>query len=267
MHPDKIKEYELAKGVYDANWPHRCDVCDLPCASARGVKIHRSRMHKNTPPQSFAGSLADKAVKCAKVKQQQSQRPSIFCRGDKLDNVYVAKYLGTLFTADGDQMKDIAARVAQATTRCGQLRHIFSSDNLPLHMKLRLYEAAVVSLLTYGSETWFLNPRACSKLRGANSRMLAWITGNSIPHEARPATTSFNIIKKLRSRRLRWVGHILRAGPQNPSFQALKTLHANPVPGSLLMDVPIRDSIETVANLAKDRAAWRDLIHNIPASD
>ena len=97
--------------------------------------------------------------------------------------------------------------------------------------------------------------------------MLAWFTGNSIPHEARPATTSFNIIQKLRSRRLRWVGHILRAGPQNPSFQALKSLHANPVPGSLLMDTPTRDSIEAVANLAKDRAAWRDLVHNIPASE
>ena len=137
----------------------------------------------------------------------------------------------------------------------------------PLRMKLRLYEAAVVSLLTYGSETWFLNPRACRKLRGANSRMLAWITGNSIPHEARPATTSFNIIRKIRIRRLRWVGHILRAGPQNPSYQALKSLHSNPIPGSLLTDVPTKNTIEEVAILAKDRAAWSELIHNIPASN
>ena len=255
VHPDLIKEYEVAKGVYDFNWPHRCDVCDLPCASARGVKIHRTRMHKDAPVQSFADTLADKAVRCTKVKQQQNQRPDIYCNGTKLDNVYMAKCLGTLFPADGDQMKDISARVAQATTRCGQLHHIFSSDSLPLRMKLRLYEAAVVSLLTYGSETWFLNPSACRKLRGANSRMLAWFTGNSIPHEARPATTSFNIIQKLRSRRLRWVGHILLDDPQNPSFQALKSIHTNPVPDSLLMDTSTRDFIETVVNLVKDRAA------------
>ena len=177
------------------------------------------------------------------------------------------KYLGTIFTADGDQLKDISVRVDQATSRCGQLRHIFSSESLPLRLKLRLYEAAVISLLTYGSETWFLNPRACRKLRGANSRMLAWITGNSIPYEARPATTTFNIIRKLRTCRLRWVGHILRAGPQNPSYQALKALHLNPKPGSLLMDAPNLNSIEAIAVLAEDRAAWRDLIHYIPASD
>ena len=224
-------------------------------------------MHKTTPPQSFIGSLADKVVRCNKVKQQQPDRPSIFCEDVKLNNVYMMKYLVTIFTADGDQMKDISARIAQATTRCGQLRHIFNSGSLPLRMKLRLYEAAVVSLLTYGSETWFLNPRACRKLRGANSRMLAWITGNSIPHEARPATTSFNIIRKIRIRRLRWVGHILRAGPQNPSYQALKSLHSNPIPGSLLTDVPTKNIIEEVTILVKDRSAWRELIHNIPESN
>ena len=187
---------------------------------------------------------------------QQVNRPAISCEGADLDNVYTMKYLGTLFTADGDQMKDISARIAQATTRCGQLRHIFSATSLSLHTKLRLYEAAVASLLTYGSETWFLNPCVCRKLRGANSRMLSWFTGNSIPHEARPATTSFNIIQKIRTRRLRWAGHIPK-DPQNPSCQALKALHLNPVTGSLLMDAPIRDSIEEIAIIAKDRAAWR----------
>ena len=42
----------------------------------------------------------------------------------------------------------------------------------------------VISLLSCGSETWDLNPRACKMLRGANSRMLTWFTGNSIPDEA-----------------------------------------------------------------------------------
>ena len=68
-------------------------------------------MHKTTPLQSFTGSLADKVVRCDKIKQQQADRPDIFCEGVKLDNVYLMKYLGTIFTADGDQLKDISVRI------------------------------------------------------------------------------------------------------------------------------------------------------------
>ena len=242
-------------------------MCDLPCSSSRGVKIHKAQKHKPAPTQKFAGSLADKVVKCNKIKQQQSSRPHVSCNGIILENVYCFKYLGTLFTADADQMKDIKARIAQAMTRCGSLRHIFSSPNLSLHLKIRLYEAAVVSLLSYGSETWDLNAQTCRTLRGANSRMLAWFTGKSIPEEARQQTTSFNIIQKLRTRRLRWVGHILRSGEGNPAYQALVAQHEMNNTGNLLMDAPFYHSFGHLSILAQDRAYWRDLVSSIPAFD
>ena len=152
-------------------------------------------------------------------------------------------------------------------SRCGDLRHIFSSRNLQFGIKLRLYEAAVISLLLYGSESWDLNPRCCKMLRGANSRMLAWFSGNSIPHEARQSTTSFNIIHKLRTRRLKWVGIILRAGPLNPAYQALKAQFVMKKPGNLLADAPPHHSVEHLAALAQDYAAWRDVVSSIPASN
>ena len=151
-------------------------------------------------------------------------------------------------------------------TRCGTLRHIFSSQNLHLRLKLRLYEATVVSLLSYGSETWDLNPRACKMLRGANSRMLTWFTGNSIPDEARQQTTSFNIIQKLHMCRLRWVGHILRAGAQNLSYQALEAQRRMNKLGNLLMDAPPHRSLGHLATLAVDRAYWQELVRHIPAT-
>ena len=152
-------------------------------------------------------------------------------------------------------------------SRCGDLRHLFSSKNLQFKIKLRLYEAAVVSLLLYGSEAWNLDPRTCKMLRGANSRMLAWFSGNSIPHEARQSTTSFNIIHKLRTRRLRWVGNILRAGPLNPTYQALKVQLTMNKADNLLADAPPHDSVEHLAVLAQDKAAWRDFVSSIPASN
>ena len=60
-HPAAIKDFEIKNGLYEHNWPTRCPMCDLPCKSARGVKIHQSKSHgKNDKTietdQKFAGS-------------------------------------------------------------------------------------------------------------------------------------------------------------------------------------------------------------------
>ena len=47
LHPEVIKEFEKENGRYVEGWPHRCDVCDLPCRSARGIAIHKAHAHKN----------------------------------------------------------------------------------------------------------------------------------------------------------------------------------------------------------------------------
>ena len=103
-------------------------------------------------------------------------------------------------------------------------------------------------------------------LRGANSRMLTWFSGNSIPHEARQSTTSFNIIHKLRTRRLRWVGNILHADLLNPTYQDLKVQFSMGKAGNLLADAPPHASVEHLAVLAQDCAAWRDIVSSIPAT-
>ena len=112
------------------------------------------------------------------------------------------QYLGTVFTADADQLHDINARLAQAQQRYDTLRHLFNSPDLSISIKLRLYSAAVCSIITYGCETWYLNDTATRRINGANSRMLARITGRSIQQEARPASTSLDIVKHIRKIRL-----------------------------------------------------------------
>ena len=80
----------------DHNWRYRYQVCDLPCVSPRGVKIHISKQHGKDMTadlqQSFKGSVADKLVRHQKRKSQQEVRPKIYCNDSALDNVYVFTY-------------------------------------------------------------------------------------------------------------------------------------------------------------------------------
>ena len=93
--------------------------------------------------------------------------------------------------------------------------------------------------------------------------MLAHITGKSIPQEARPTTTSLDLIRRIRMRRHRWVGHILRLGPNSIVYQALKIQAKMQKEGNLLMDSPPHTNIEDLARQAMDRARWRELTHEI----
>ena len=68
LHPEAIRDFEIENGFYDFSWAHRCPTCDLACKSARGVQIHQRKAHKEEKSQNFAGTLADKAVKKAKMK-------------------------------------------------------------------------------------------------------------------------------------------------------------------------------------------------------
>ena len=235
---------------------HRCPQCHLPCKSATGVKIHQTKSHPKAKTQNFDGTLADKAVQVKKLTAQQKTRPKIFCEGSLIENIFKFKYLGSLFASDGRQSFDIDARIAKAMLRCGKLRHLFDADHLSLNLKLRLYSAAVCSLLTYGMETWYLNPLTIRRINGANSRMLARITGNTIHHEARASTTTFNLTLHLRRRRFLWLGKILRDDPSRIIFQMLYEQKQLDVPGDLFMDAPSHFSLEELQLLSRNELQW-----------
>ena len=146
----------------------------------------------------------------------------ITCESKPLKNVSTSKYLGTLFTADGLHSYDNKAKIARAYERCGQLRKIFDSPAPSIQLKLRIYIVGVCSLITFGSETsWNLSPRELRQLNNANSLMLSHITGKSFQEEARPWSTSFNLVRSIRRPRLKWLDQILRKAETNMTYQAI----------------------------------------------
>ena len=95
-------------------------------------------------------------------------------------------------------------------------------------------------MFTHDVWMWDLDYRwkTRKRINGTNIIMLARITGKSIPQEARSASTSLNIIKKIRMCRHRWLGYILRRGPGSIAFQTLKVQSQMGEEGNPLMDTP-----------------------------
>ena len=137
------------------------------------------------------------------------------------------------------------------------MRSIWSARTTPLKLKLRIYKTGVCSRLTYGSEAWRLDTKACALLNGANSQMMARITNKSAHEEASSATRTFDIVSWIRARRLQWVGHILRMDQDRLVFKAARYIADHRTEGDLLMDTPANYSWQELQDLAKDRVGWR----------
>ena len=257
----------------------RCYKCGNGYSSEKGLKIHITRTHRE---RNLRGSTADKVTRTNMRKEAQDKKPHVQLGGVDLDNVWIFKYLGSRFRADGSHIADIRARIAAATTTAGKMRGIWSSKSTPLQLKLRIYKVGVCSKLTYGCEAWELDERACRLLNGANARMLSHITGRSAHEEASKATRTFDILAAIRARRLKWVGHILRMRHDRLIFKALKHMHdTTPAPtkrhnintrnneytthtrGDLLMDVPAKFTWKELQQLAANRDGWRKRVQAI----
>ena len=170
--PKMITEFLKANAMYDFNWPGaRCPRCDKPCKNERGVKNHQKHCYCNNVGrqrnQSFCQRKAKRAAQLEKRKASQTNEKRVMCNGNALENIYFFRYLGSIFAADGSQEQDVLRRCSMVKTRFGQLRNIFNSPDISIELKMSIYKSAVMSLMTYGCETWSMTPKIQAK---ANKR-------------------------------------------------------------------------------------------------
>ena len=124
-----VNDFLLANDLYDHDWSGvRCPGCDQPCKSAFGLRMHSKYcIAKPETQQQFQGTCADRKVRHKKLEDAQATESRIKCEQFKLKNVFLFKYLGSVFAADGTHVHDVQHRINLAMARMGQLRHVFNS--------------------------------------------------------------------------------------------------------------------------------------------
>ena len=150
-----------------------------------------------------------------------------------------------------------------AKSRFGKMRHIWTCKSLHIRLRLRLYVSSVCSILTYGSEAWYITEQIRRMVNGANSVMLSVITGNTPLQEAVAESYSFNLVRAIRARRLQWLGHILRLDEERILQRAVKEVYENKSEGDILMDAPKTDSWRELKLWAADRDKWRARVQSV----
>jgi hypothetical protein len=244
---------------------HRCGQCNSVFKRDRDVKSHKTKSKKKGGCQlregSRVGTLAEKEMKRRQQQAVQAEIGRVYLGDDRLQNVFEFKYLGHLYHADGSSEQAVAVRLAIAKVAFCKLYSVWESSELHTDLKLKLYVAGIVSILSYGVEAWDMTEKLRTKLRGWNSRCLHVITGRSYRDEA--VSPTYDLVASVLSRRQKWLGHLLRAAPDFLARRVLlgeaqhyKTQGLQYDCGSLLSEAPEHASAQELVELAEARDEW-----------
>jgi hypothetical protein len=102
-----------------------------------------------------------------------------------------------------------------------------SANNISLHLKIKLFNACVKSVLLYGCETWFVTDRITHKLQAFVNRCLRNILGMWWPRiitnqELWERTEQSDINVEIKRRKYGWIGHTLRKSQNEICHSALE---------------------------------------------
>ena len=199
--------------------------------------------------------------------------------GSPVKQVTQFTYLGATITSDGKLAKEISVRIGKATGAFNQLYNIWKNRNVSINNKVRIYVAALLTILTYGFEVWNTTQIQNRRLETFHQYCLHRILRVRCFHRVRNedilerASASVAALADLvTTKRLRWFGHVSRMPEERLPNYLLdwKPKHGRRLrgrPRKTLNDVYIEDAekrldrhgltIDCMKELAADRKGWR----------
>ena len=149
--------------------------------------------------------------------------------------------------------------MAIAQTTFGSVSNIWADHRLSRELKLRTYQLAVCSTWTHSSEAWTLTAAVMRSINGFNSRCIHVITGQDYRHTA--TAPVFDLVRAIRQRRLRYLGHIMRMPESRVVRRALVSLT---VTGTQSQRAAFSWNARQSHSRTLRRAAWNTMVNPLP---
>ncbi|KAJ4432833.1 hypothetical protein ANN_21472 [Periplaneta americana] len=142
------------------------------------------------------------------------------------------KYLGATVTNINDTREEIKRRINMGNACYDSLEKLLSFSLLSKNLKVRIYKTVILPVALYGCETWTLTLREEQRLRVFENKVLRKILGAKRDEvtgewrklhntELHTLYSSPDIIRNIKSRRLRWAGHVARVGKYRNAYSVL----------------------------------------------
>lgn len=150
------------------------------------------------------------------VSKEQINNAHIKINNVRIERVKQYTYLGTIINENWDNTQEIKCRIEKARAIFNKMSALFKNHNLTLATKIRFLRCYVFSVLLYGVETWTVSQEMTKRLEAFElwlyRRMLriSWKDKITNIEVLRRMNKETEIIKTVKSRKLQYLGHIMR---------------------------------------------------------
>ena len=148
-------------------------------------------------------------------------------QGVRIDNITFErveefKYMGKTLANQNSIAEEVKSRLRSGNACCHSVQNLLSSRLLSKNLKIKINRTIILSIVLYECETWSLTLREERKLRVFENMVLRIfgprrdeVTGEwrrLHNEELNDLYSSPNIVRVIKSRRMRWAGHVARMG-------------------------------------------------------
>ncbi|KHJ40485.1 hypothetical protein D918_09447 [Trichuris suis] len=150
-----------------------------------------------------------------------SQTPGTISVHEPLTKALTFKYLGNYLSSEGGVTTDVA-KIQAAWQKWKTLTGVLCVKKLPRKLKSKVYRTVIRPAVLYGSECWAITKKDEQRLSVMETTMPRRTIGISrlehTPNETiRLSMGLAPIVDKVREKRLRWFGHVLRHEDNHPA--------------------------------------------------
>ena len=211
-----------------------------------GLVMHRGRLASDGSLQAESKTLAMLVPARGHDPSEDETSPfTVDDEGGVVTFTDTFRYLGSVLSSDLTDDSDIQQRLRSAAATMGQLKQTLFCSKFALkamddRTKGKLYEALVLGILLYGSETWALTTPNRQKLNKFHNSCVRYLCGaRRRTHQRQHTPTMASLFAKLHvhnmdhylnARYLRWAGHVARMPEHRLPRRMLTAWVDNPRP-------------------------------------
>jgi len=162
--------------------------------------------------------------------QHAGRNQSVRIDNSTFERVEEFKYLGTSLTNQNSLPEEIKSRLRSGNACYYSVQNLLSSTLLSKNFKIKIYTTKILPVVLFGCETWSLTLREERKLRVFENMVLRRIFGprrDEVTGEWRrlhneklnDMYSSPNIVRVIKSRRMRWAGHVAHMGEERGAYR------------------------------------------------
>ena len=164
--------------------------------------------------------------------QNAGRIQSVRIDNSTFERVEEFKYLGATLTIQNSIREEIKSRLRSGSACYHSVQNLLSSRLLSKKLRMKIYRTIILPVVLYGCEAWSLTLREERKLRVFENMVLRRIfehrrdevTGEwrrLHNEELSDLYSSPIIVRVIKSRRMRWAGHVARMGEERGANRVL----------------------------------------------